>query len=1063
MLDPLTALSTASAVVQLVDFGMRILDDSQQLYTEGNLVTLKELKTITQDLVHVNHLLIHRAQPKDTSEDPVSDVEKSLDKLAAECSDVAAELIACLESLDTTAGIGRWKSFCQAVRSRWNLPKIREMETRIKSFREQLTIRVLAVLNHRTILQAARQEQRFDRLDQSHADVIDIVAINRQLLQSSLHTDVSALSQAISQSEANAQTRHNEISAAILKLRDGSSMVITGEQDNERSDFIARETIMTLKKPVLNHVDFHVQDFGVVQSKVLDCLHFREIDHRYNTVLDAHRNTYEWIYQNPETNDKPWSNFVQFLEQGHGCYWVNGKAGSGKSTLMKFIHSHPQTARSLSVWAENQELVVASFFLSNLGNSLQKSPNGLIRSLLFEALAKHRHLIPLVVPDLCRAAANLDHKDKLSEPTFNELAQAFQNLIRDCSANLRLCFFIDGVDECEGDYWEILELLASASKSKQVKIIVSSRPITPCVAAFSGFPNLRLQDITHDDMMLYVNDKLKVQLERRVGAHAHALILEIVERASGVFLWIIVVVKSLLLGVHSMDRIDDLQRRVDELPADLMELYSHMLRNITPLYKQQALQIFQLVLNSVGVESGEEITTLQLSFADQSPLEAKKAPIREISSAEESRRVEEMDGRIRSRCCGLLEIRDRRYSGGILTTIHRPTVAFLHRTVYEFLTEQMNSKDWLDLTAGNPDFDAQLSLASSCVLLAKSLPQQRAIDRDSLPWQSIRCCLHHCSMVEQQHAITTELLYELNRTVSHQFAKVWSPGHETSEQKFWAVAPPFRGALPSKHSPDCFLSLSVTWGLSFFLQDELDRNEHDIKQLEKLLHIAVSSFILTWSDILTHSTSFLLSQPVRIIGYARIISTLLSSGVSPNNHTKDPKSRSPWEDLLHHLHDLLVSDRTAFLRNFNQDGGYSQTLLDLIVVMVVSAADPNAAFIWKTKHYRDVEHPTEFRLSALRVIELLPFDEMDDISHDRSWHVVPEDQRPIVQYRTRLIAMLKERGAQSKEWTCAAGSEVAGNKSASDLKIGVVGAKSKRTSRSSWKRISRVFRSSKVG
>jgi hypothetical protein len=76
MLDPLTALSTASAVVQLVDFGMRILADAQELYTEGNLVTLKEVKTMTEDLVHVNHLLVHRPEPHGNQENPLSDAEK---------------------------------------------------------------------------------------------------------------------------------------------------------------------------------------------------------------------------------------------------------------------------------------------------------------------------------------------------------------------------------------------------------------------------------------------------------------------------------------------------------------------------------------------------------------------------------------------------------------------------------------------------------------------------------------------------------------------------------------------------------------------------------------------------------------------------------------------------------------------------------------------------------------------------------------------------------------------------------------------------------------------------
>ncbi|PLB37993.1 uncharacterized protein BDW47DRAFT_125696 [Aspergillus candidus] len=1059
-MDPLTALSTASAVVQLVDFGRRILDDTHELYTQGRLVTLQELKTTTQDLVHVNHLLAHRPQPGDNAASPISDAEQALDQLAADCSEAAKELIACLQSLDADVGIGRWRSFCQAVRSRWTLRQIQDMEARIRVFREQLTIRVLAVLNTRTALQVTRQEERFDRLDQSHADVVDVVAINRQRLESTLRTDVSGLAQDIAQGEAQAQTRHDEVIAAILHLQDGSAKVLTGGLVERPSHLPAHETIMTLQKPVLNHVDFRVQDFGVVQSKVLDCLHFRQIDHRYDTVLDAHRDTYQWIYQSPEIDGKPWSNFVQWLEQGHGCYWVNGKAGSGKSTLMKFIHSHPRTARSLAVWAGNHELVRSTFFLSNLGHWLQKSPAGLIRTLLHDALNRHRHLIPLVVPDLCRAAAKLEPTERLSEPTFAELSKAFQNLIRSDSANLRICFLIDGVDECEGDYSEILNLVASASQSRQIKIIVSSRPIPPCVAAFSGSASLRLQDLTYDDIGLYVEDKLLQELQRRIGEHAPALVLEIVEKSSGVFLWIVLVVRSLILGVQSMDRIDDLQRRVDELPSDLTELYSHMLQRIDPLYKTQAWELFQLVLNSVRADGGREPTTLQLYFADQGPLVATTAPIRTIPTADESRLVEEMDGRIRSRCCGLLEIRDQKYSRGIMSTIHRPTVAFLHRTVFEFLTEQIDSKDWLGRAQGNPDFDAHLSLASSCLLLAKSLPREWTENPDSLQWQSMQACLHHCSMIEQQHAITTDLLDELNRTIPHQLAHLlarpWSPEGKHGIKRFWAAAPPFGERLPS----DSFLSLTVTWGLSFYLQDELDRNENDTRRREDLLRLAVRSFVLMWTDLSSPSHPFSSSGPARMMGYAGIISILLESGVSPNGGTSDPNGSSPWECLLQHFNDLLLHHRHTFLQNASQEGGYTRTFLDLLVVMVVSAAAPNASVIWKTKSYRGVEHVVEFRRSALRIIELLPSDEAADFPPSRLRSAVSINHQPIAQYRTRLIRMLRDRGARLEEWTSAGSSGGAENRPASKEDAPLIGSQT--TKKRPWKRMVRAFRNLKV-
>ncbi|PLN76734.1 hypothetical protein BDW42DRAFT_178145 [Aspergillus taichungensis] len=323
----------------------------------------------------------------------------------------------------------------------------------------------------------------------------------------------------------------------------------------------------------------------------------------------------------------------------------------------------------------------------------------------------------------------------------------------------------------------------------------------------------------------------------------------------------------------------------------------------------------------------------------------------------------------------------------------------------------------------------------------------------------MQACLHHCSMIEQQHAITTDILDELDRTISHQLAhhlvRPWNPGGKHGVQRFWAAAPPFGERLPS----DSFLSLTVTWGLSFYLQDELDRNQHDPQRLEDLLRVAVRSFTLMWTDLSSPSHPFFSSGPARMMGYARVISTLLESGVSPNGRTSDPNSNSAWESLLQHLNDLLLNHRHTFLQSASDEGGYSRTLLDLLVVMVVSAADPNASVLWRTKSYRGVEHVVEFRRSVLRIIELLPSDEATDFPPSRLRSAVSIDHQLISQYRTRLIRMLRDRGARLEEWTSAGPSGGAENRSASkDVSL----IASRTTKRRPWKQMVRAFRNLKV-
>ncbi len=59
----------------------------------------------------------------------------------------------------------------------------------------------------------------------------------------------------------------------------------------------------------------------------------------------------------------------------------------------------------------------------------------------------------------------------------------------------------------------IADLLKEVATSTKVKCVLSSRPLPAFVGAFKHCPNLRLQDLTYNDITTYVNNKVKVILE----------------------------------------------------------------------------------------------------------------------------------------------------------------------------------------------------------------------------------------------------------------------------------------------------------------------------------------------------------------------------------------------------------------------------------------------------------------------------------------------------------------------------------------------------------------------
>jgi ATPase subunit of ABC transporter with duplicated ATPase domains len=89
-----------------------------------------------------------------------------------------------------------------------------------------------------------------------------------------------------------------------------------------------------------------------IAAELLKTLCFEYIFERYEAVDESHKKTFDWIFQLPESSaqyseGKRWADFPKWLQSGKGIYWINGKAGSGKSTLMKYIVRHQETKRYL--------------------------------------------------------------------------------------------------------------------------------------------------------------------------------------------------------------------------------------------------------------------------------------------------------------------------------------------------------------------------------------------------------------------------------------------------------------------------------------------------------------------------------------------------------------------------------------------------------------------------------------------------------------------------------------------------------------------------------------------
>jgi hypothetical protein len=407
-------------------------------------------------------------------------------------------------------------------------------------------------------------------------------------------------------------------------------------------------------------------------------LSYQVMSDREDQIAEAEMKTFEWILQAPQDTQRPWSSFIEWLESGDSIYWFSGKAGSGKSTMMKFLNSHHKVQQALRTWSVDTgtSLITATFYFWYNGTTLQKTQEGLLRSLLYQALENHRELIPAVL----KGSFDVATKDLEIYWTLPRLKAAFHELVAQTEVPLKICLLVDGLDEYAGEHAEIVEVFRNAAKHEHVKLCVSSRPLIVFDRAFKNAPGLMLQNLTFDDIQIYVesrfqNDERFQELELEEPGLGPNIARQVVGKASGVFLWVKLVVHSLLEGIQNFDRGVDLERRLNELPEDLTDLYWHMLNRVKPAwYLEEGFRLLQMVQRT-----NKPLTLLRLAFAELDRSKPSDCPSN-LSVQRQDALCTSMAGRIKSRCLGLLEVVDM-----ATADMKKRRVQFLHKSVADFL------------------------------------------------------------------------------------------------------------------------------------------------------------------------------------------------------------------------------------------------------------------------------------------------------------------------------------------------------------------------------------------
>ncbi|KAH8896752.1 hypothetical protein GQ53DRAFT_595324, partial [Thozetella sp. PMI_491] len=335
------------------------------------------------------------------------------------------------------------------------------------------------------------------------------------------------------------------------------------------------------------------QELLKLRQDCLKALSFAEMYARIDSIRNPAETTCKWILEH--------ENYRSWFEDGRGVLWLLGHPGTGKSTLMKY-------AIQESISPERQardETFTLYFFFYGLGNALERTPEGLLRSLLNQLLLK----FPAAVDKLVQAYGQR-HESVVDGWKFHPeellafLEEGIGSVLKTC--NVRL--FVDALDECrvgaDGDtvgedvqyVIRYFHLLASKFREESYRFSV-------CFSC-RHYPNLSRVD--HDSHIVAerenetdIRSYLQQELSWRIEGDDHALLDDlrdvIGDLANGSFQWVKLVATRAARLYELGKNNAQILAEIRSLPHELSKLYDTILLSVPDEERELSLKIMQWI------------------------------------------------------------------------------------------------------------------------------------------------------------------------------------------------------------------------------------------------------------------------------------------------------------------------------------------------------------------------------------------------------------------------------------------------------------------------------------
>jgi len=331
-----------------------------------------------------------------------------------------------------------------------------------------------------------------------------------------------------------------------------------------RQDFSQIHTADNSRNHFGNVVHNHIypdntahHEHAKVTLELMDALAFKGMTDRVMAISPACAETCTWFLHNRE--------YISWRDPArrhahNGVLWIKGKAGTGKSTLMRYIHDHAQEHHQ-------DEVDIAFFFNGRSPYQVVKSVEGMYRSILYQLYKR----VPRLKAVAARRVATTNKRVWSIEILEDMIRQSVLHLAPD----EKIAVYVDALDECESDqvrsaveFFESLSRSATA-ENKQFSICFSSR----------YYPHITVQ--SHEEVKLDTLAEHSADIKTFLASEftirspfRSELQAEIEERCSGIFLWVILVVHQLMESFDRGATRSQLHDTLNSLPRELDALFA---------------------------------------------------------------------------------------------------------------------------------------------------------------------------------------------------------------------------------------------------------------------------------------------------------------------------------------------------------------------------------------------------------------------------------------------------------------------------------------------------------